>query len=58
MTGSEYLVHQEKSKKNMVDEDRMIQMGEKMSMHVLSNIRWFNNQKSLIMFTYINHGHK
>ena len=42
----------------MVDEDRTIQVGEKMNMHVLNNMRLFNNQKSLIMFAYINHGHE
>ena len=45
-------------KKNMVDGDRTIQMGEKMDMHVLNNITQFNNQKSLIMFTYIDPEHK
>ena len=44
--------------KDMVDEDRMIKMGEKMNMHGLNNIRWFNNQKSLVMFTYIDPGHE
>ena len=43
--------------KNMVDEDRMILMREKMNMHVLSNIRSFNNQRSLIMFTCTIHRH-
>ena len=42
--------------KNMVDEDRTIQMREKMKMYVLSNIRSFNNQRSLIMFICIGHG--
>ena len=37
--------------KNMVDEDRMITMREKINMCVLSNIRSFNNQRSLLIFT-------
>ena len=41
--------------KNMVDEDRTIPMRETMNMHVLSNIRSFNNQGSLIMFTCTDH---
>ena len=44
--------------KNIVDEDQMIWMAEKINMHVLNNIRWFNNQKSLILLTYIDPGHR
>ena len=40
---------------NMVDEDRMILMREKMNMHVLGNTRSFNNQRSLVMFTCTGH---
>ena len=45
----------EETDRNMVHEDRMILMREKMNMHVLSNIRSFNNQGSLIMYTCANH---
>ena len=41
--------------KNMVDEDRMILMREKMNVHVLSNIRSFNIEGKLFMFTCTNH---
>ena len=44
--------------KNIGDEDRMILMREKMIMHVLSNIRLFNNHRSLIVFTCTSHRHK
>ena len=44
--------------KNMMDEDRMIQVREKRNMCVLGNIRSFNNQGSLIMFTCVNHEHE
>ena len=41
--------------KNMVDEDRMILMREKMNVCVLNNIRSFNNKGSLVMFTCTDH---
>ena len=41
--------------KNIVDEDRMILMREKMNMCVFSNIISFNNQGSLIMLTCTDH---
>ena len=41
--------------KNKVDEDRMILMREKTNICVLSKIRSFNNQGSLIMFTCTDH---
>ena len=62
MTGFDYHVEAlssppEEIDKNMVDEDRTIQIREKMNMHELSNIRLFNNQRRhLILFTCINHG--
>ena len=44
--------------KNMLDEDRMILVREKTNMHVMSNIRSFNNQSSLVVFTCTGHRHK
>ena len=43
---------------NMVNEDRMILMREKMNMWVLGNIGSFNNQRSLMMFICSGHRHE
>ena len=47
----------EEAGKNMVDEDRMIQIREKMNVCVLGNIRSVNNQGNLVVFTCVNPGH-
>ena len=48
----------EEVNKNTVNEDRTIQMRQKMSLYVLGNIRSFNNQGSPLMFTCVNCGHE
>ena len=53
--GKEVSGPSEEIDENMVDEDRTILMREKTNMHVLSNIRLFNNRRSLIVFICTNH---